>query len=137
MKKIKITLGLLVVVFVALVIYQNREYFLAKQALIFILVPEKFQWTAPEVQNVAFFGGCLAIGILIAGYLGLVSKFRSMKSIKQLNKTIVSQVETIESLKAELENFKAPSNPDNLEKSEENLSSNNALPNNETPLLKD
>ncbi len=107
MRKIKITFGLLVIIFVALLIYQNRAYFFAKQALSFILVPEKFQWTAPAVENVAYFGGCLVIGILIASYFGLISKFRSVKNIKQLNKTILSQVETIESLKAEIDSFKS------------------------------
>lgn len=102
MKKFKLTLGLLVVIFVALLIYQNRAYFFAKQALSFILVPEKFQWTAPAVANVVYFGGCLLIGFLIAGYFGLVAKLRSMKTIKQINKTILS----LESLKAELETFK-------------------------------
>ncbi|MBF0378059.1 MAG: hypothetical protein HQK72_11325 [Desulfamplus sp.] len=106
MKKFKLTLGLLVIIFVALVIYQNRAYFFAKQALSLVLVPEKFQWTAPAIENVAYLGGCLIIGVLIAGYVGLVSKFRSMKNIKQLNKTILSQTDTIESLKAELETFK-------------------------------
>ncbi len=106
MRKIKFTLGLLVIILVSLVIYQNRAYFFAKQALTFILVPEKFQWTLPAVENVAYFGICLAIGILIVGYLGLVSKLRTMKTIKQHNKTILSQTDTIESLKAELENFK-------------------------------
>ncbi|MBF0228182.1 MAG: hypothetical protein HQK63_01090 [Desulfamplus sp.] len=106
MKKFKLTLGLLVITFVALVIYQNRAYFFAKQTLSLVIVPEKFQWTAPAIENVAYFGTCLIIGILIAGYIGLVSKFRSMKNIKQLNKTIISQNDTIESLKAELETFK-------------------------------
>ena len=106
MKKFKLTLGLLVVIFVALIIYQNRAYFFAKTSLSFILVPDKFQWTAPAVENLAYFGGCLVIGILIAGYLGLVSKFRSRKTIKQLNAAILSQTETINALQSELDTFK-------------------------------
>lgn len=106
MKKIKLTLGLLVIIFVALVIYQNRAYFFLKQALSFNLGVETWHWTAPEAQNVAYFGGSLLIGFLIAGYLGIVSKFRSMKTIKQINKTLLAQIGTIESLQAELETFK-------------------------------
>ncbi|MBF0258810.1 MAG: hypothetical protein HQK62_08230 [Desulfamplus sp.] len=106
MKKIKLTLGLIVIIFVALVIYQNRTYFLAKQALSLNLGVETWHWTAPEVQNVAYFGGCLVIGFLMAGYLGIASKFKSMKTIKHLNKTLVSQINTIESLQTELETFK-------------------------------
>lgn len=106
MKKIKFTLGLLVVIFVALVIYQNRTYFLAKQALSLSLGVETWHWTAPEAQNVAYFGGCLVIGFLIAGYLGVASKLKSMKNIKQLNKTIITQIGTIESLQSELQSLK-------------------------------
>ncbi|MBF0204916.1 MAG: hypothetical protein HQK67_11570 [Desulfamplus sp.] len=106
MKKIKLTLGLLVIVFVTLVIYQNRTYFFTKQPLSLSLGVETWNWTAPDVENVVYFGGSLVIGFLIAGYLGLVSKFRSMKTIKHLNKTIVAQIETIDSLKNELDNFK-------------------------------
>jgi len=106
MKKIKLTLGLLVIIFVALVIYQNRAYFFVKQALSFNLGVETWHWTAPEVQNVAYFGGCLVIGFLIAGYLGIVSKLRSMKTIKQLNKTLLTQIGAIESLQSELGTLK-------------------------------
>ncbi|KJR44069.1 hypothetical protein MCHI_000033 [Candidatus Magnetoovum chiemensis] len=129
MKKFKFTLGLLVIIFVALVIYQNRAYFFAKQALSLVIVPEKFQWTAPAIENVAYFGGCIIIGILIAGYIGLVSKFRSMKNIKQLNKTILSQTETIESLKSELETFKQ-----NNYLEDSSINNENLLPDNE-PIL--
>jgi len=106
MKKIKLTLGLLVIIFVALVIYQNRAYFFAKQALSFSLGVETWHWTAPETQNVAYFGGCLVIGFLIAGYLGLVSKLRSMKTVKELNRNLLTQIGTIESLQSELATFK-------------------------------
>ncbi|MBF0468425.1 MAG: hypothetical protein HQK61_06015 [Desulfamplus sp.] len=106
MKKIKLTLGLIVIIFVALVIYQNRTYFLAKQALSLSLGVETWHWTAPEVENVAYFGGCLVIGFLMAGYLGIASKLKSMKTIKHLNKTLVTQIDTIESLQTELETFK-------------------------------
>ncbi|SLM30014.1 conserved hypothetical protein [Desulfamplus magnetovallimortis] len=107
MKKFKAFVVLLVVVFVALVIYQNREYFFTKQALSLSLGVETWQWTAPEIENVYYFGGSLLIGLLITGYLGLCAKFRSRKTMKMLNVTINSQHQTIDTLQTELDKFKS------------------------------
>ncbi|MFO7884779.1 MAG: hypothetical protein R6U68_08160 [Desulfobacteraceae bacterium] len=106
MKKVKLFLFLIVVIFVGLIIYQNREFFLTKQALSLSLGVETWQWTAPGVANVAYWGGCFVIGLIITGWMGLMLKFKSQKKIKSLNKTIDSHIETISSLKTELEAFK-------------------------------
>ncbi|MBF0413161.1 MAG: hypothetical protein HQK70_10675 [Desulfamplus sp.] len=141
MKKFKLTLGLFVVIFVILLIYQNRAYFFAKQTLSFILVPEKFQWTAPAVENLAYFGGCLVIGILITGYLGLVAKLRSRKTIKQLNSTIISQTETINALQSELDTFKQTSyiedDLDDIATTDEGLLTNSKQPASEPMMIEE
>ena len=69
MKKLKLFLGLIVVIFIALLIYQNREYFMVQQALSFSLGVETWHWTAPPAQNVAYMGGCLLIGLLYASLI--------------------------------------------------------------------
>lgn len=107
MKKIKVLLGLLVVGFVALVIYQNREYFLTKQALSLSLGVETWNWTSPEIENVYYFGGCFIIGLIMTGYLGLCSKLKARKINKNLNATIVDNLQTIETLQTELDTFKS------------------------------
>ena len=88
------------------VIRQNREYFFTKQALSLSLGVETWHWTAPGVENVYYFGGCLLIGLLFAGFIGLSSKLRSKRAIKSLNATIESHLEMISSLKSELEKLK-------------------------------
>lgn len=106
MKKVKIILGLIVVALAGTVIYQNSEYFFAKTALTFTLVLFKtFHWTLPEVSNIAFFGASLVIGLVIAGGVAIASWLSSRKATKELNATIESQQETINSLKSQLSAF--------------------------------
>ena len=107
MKKFKAFIVLLVVVFVALVVYQNRAYFLTKQALSLSLGVETWHWTAPEIYNVYYFGGCLLIGIIISGYMGLMSKIKSRQIVKGLNTTLNAHLQTIETLRMELDKFKS------------------------------
>jgi len=106
MKKVKLFLFLIVVIFVGLIIYQNREFFLTKQALSLSLGVETWQWTAPGVENVYYWGGCFVIGLILTGWMGLMSKLKLSRKNKSLNKTIDSHIETISSLKTELEAFK-------------------------------
>jgi len=105
MKKIKLFFGLIILIFASLVVYQNRDYFFAKQTLSLSLGVETWQWTAPAIQNLAYFSISLALGLLGAGFIGLASKLKSKKTIKSLNATIESHLEKIASLKAELEPF--------------------------------
>ncbi|MFO7748641.1 MAG: hypothetical protein R6V54_00970 [Desulfobacteraceae bacterium] len=107
MKKVKLFIGLIILVFAGLIIYQNRDFFFATQALSLSLGVKTWNWTAPAVENVYYWGGCLGIGLLITGYLGFVSKLKSKKTIKSLNKTIESHLEMISSLKRELEAFRS------------------------------
>ncbi len=105
MKKIKLFFGLIILIFAGLVVYQNRDYFFAEQALALSLGVETWHWTAPPAQNIAYFGIALALGLLGAGFYGIASKLKSKKTIKSLNATIESHLEKIASLKAELEPF--------------------------------
>ena len=106
MKKIKLFLGFIVLVFASLVIYQNRGYFFAQQALSFSLGIETWHWTAPLIHNIVYYAIFLVLGLLVAGFLGLSSKLKSKKTIKSLNLTIESNLEKIASLKDELDTFK-------------------------------
>ncbi len=103
MKKFKMFLGLLVVVFVALIIYQNRAYFFAKQALSLSLGVPDWNWTTQEFENVAYYGGCFVIGLLVLAFMWLGSKLKSMKIIKKLDKEVKTHLETIASLNIELD----------------------------------
>lgn len=107
MKKLKLFLGLIVVIFIALLIYQNREYFLTQQALSFSLGVETWQWTAPPAQNVLYMGGCLLVGLLYAALISFSLKLKSKKAIKILNAENATHLEEIASLKQELDKYEA------------------------------
>ena len=106
MKKIKLFLGLVIIIFASLIVYQNRDYFFAKQALSLDLGVETWLWTAPGFENLAYFGVMLLIGFLFAGFMGLSSKLKSRKMIKTQKITIKSHQEMINSLKNELQAFR-------------------------------
>ena len=71
MKKVKLFFGLLILIFAGLIIYQNREYFFAKQALSLSLGVETWHWTAPGIMNLAYFGIFMLLGLVIAGFSAL------------------------------------------------------------------
>ena len=107
MKKLKLFLGLIVVIFISLLIYQNRAYFLAQQELSFSLGVETWHWTAPAVQNVAYMGACLLVGLLYAGFISMSLKLKSKKTLKILKAENAAQLEEIANLKNELEKYQA------------------------------
>ena len=105
MKKIKMVVLLLILVAVGLLIYQNRDYFFAKNALSFSLGVESWNWTFTGIWNIGYFGICLAIGLLITGWKCISISMKSKKTIKGLNSDIESHLGTISSLKTELEKY--------------------------------
>jgi hypothetical protein len=105
MKKIKIGLFFIILICFGILIYQNNEYFLAKHSFNLDLKITSWQWVLPEVMNIGYFGIFFCLGFLVAAYLGLSSKFRSIKTIKRLKNDMNSSHEQIISLKTELDKF--------------------------------
>jgi uncharacterized integral membrane protein len=103
MKKVKVVLWLIVLIFLGLLVYQNQEYFFSTNALQIDLKISTWQWSLPELQTIAYMGICFAVGFIWAGILGLSSRFRLKKEIKTLNQTVDSHAAQISSLKTELE----------------------------------
>jgi len=99
MKKIKFLLAIIVIGFLGLVFYQNKDFFMANQALYINLGFIKLGIPAlPNIFYHFFFAFC---SILIIGFLWFLSFLKSRKKIKILNATIASHVEGIASLKQE------------------------------------
>lgn len=105
MKTLKFIIFLIVLGFLALIYFQNAEYLTAKQSLMLDLKFKTWQWTFPELWNLAYFGICFVIGFIIAAFYGLGSKLKSKQIIKSLNATIDSHAAQISSLRTELEVF--------------------------------
>ena len=105
MKKIKIGLFFIILICFAVIIYQNNEYFFSKHSMNIDLKIESWQWVFPKFMNIGYLGVSFALGFLVAGYMGISSKFKSRKIFKRLNHDINSYHEQIESLKTELDKF--------------------------------
>jgi len=105
MKTIKYLLWLIVLGFIGILIYQNLDYFMTKRALKIDLKIASWNWTLPELQNIAYFGICFILGFFLAGIRGFVAKLGLKKDIKKKNTAIASFKEQLVSLKTELDVF--------------------------------
>ncbi|MDH4206925.1 MAG: LapA family protein [Desulfobacteraceae bacterium] len=106
MKKVKIVLWIIFLGFIAIIFFSNKDYFLAKQGIqINLLFTEPFQ--IQELPNAIYFLVFFLAGFLIAYFISLSERFKSKKTIKNLNAAATSQLEEISVLKKEIDSLKA------------------------------
>ncbi len=106
MKTIKLLFWLIILALLGTLIYQNQDYFMAMTTLNLDLKIAGWAWVIPPIQNIAYFGICFLLGLVLAGMKGLFSAFGLKKQINSGNKTIASLQAEINSLKTELDVFK-------------------------------
>lgn len=104
MKRTKLVLWIIILGFVALIIFQNKEFFLRKQSLGINLYFVNYH--TPELHNAIIFLACFMAGVIVAYFFSLSERFKSNKMIKDLNSSVDSHLETISALKSELESLK-------------------------------
>jgi len=112
MKKLKLFLGLVFVIFIALLIYQNRKFFFAEHALTFSLGVETWHWTAPSTHILIYMGACLLIGLIFSALILFPLQTKSKQTIKILNGENTAHLEEIDSLKKEIEKYEAAPDPE-------------------------
>jgi uncharacterized integral membrane protein len=105
MKKVKIVLWIILLGFLAIIFYSNQDYFLAKQS-IQIKIPHIATKSFKEMPNVVYFLVFFVIGFLVAYFFSLSERFKSKKTIKNLNTAATSQLQEISTLKKELDALK-------------------------------
>ncbi|WP_022664066.1 LapA family protein [Desulfospira joergensenii] len=105
MKTIKFLFLLIILGLLGLLVYQNLDYFMAKQALSIDLKISGWHWTTPELPTLAFWGICFGIGLLITGFKGLATAFSLGREIKKKNAGIDSLKKEIKDLKSRLDVF--------------------------------
>jgi len=103
-KRVKIGIWVIIIGFLALMVYQNQNFFLAKQSLGLNLYFKSY--SLPEVVNVFLFFICFLVGLLFAAYFLFFDRFKLKKINKTLNTTINTHLEKISSLEKELETLK-------------------------------
>jgi uncharacterized integral membrane protein len=105
MKKATLIIWVIIFGFMALVIFQNQTFFLAKQTLrINLGVFEEYN--SPEVPNAIFVLFFFFIGLLIGYLFTIPGRFKAKRTIKKLNATITSQSGELSELKREINTLK-------------------------------
>jgi uncharacterized integral membrane protein len=106
MKKVKIVLWVIFLGFIAIIFFSNKDYFLAKQG-IQINIPFSEPFQLQELPNAIYFLIFFLAGFLIAYSISLSERFKSKKTIKNLNAAATSQLEEISVLKKEMDSLKS------------------------------
>ncbi len=101
MKKVKLVVWMLIIAFVAVVIYQNKGFFWdTKQSLAVDLAFAKYQ--IPEVEHLIIFGAFFAAGFLLGIYFLIGRGLKKKKLVKALKTQVKEQTEKADALEEEL-----------------------------------
>lgn len=103
-KRVKIGIWVVIIGFLALIVFQNQNFFLARQSLGLNLYFKNY--SLPEVANIFLFFISFLAGLLFAAYFIFLDRFKLKKTNKTLNTTINTHLEKISSIEKELETFK-------------------------------
>jgi uncharacterized integral membrane protein len=106
MKKVKIALWVIFLGLIAIIFFSNKDYFMAKHGIqinLFVSEPLHIQ----ELPNVIYFLVFFLVGFLIAYFISLSERFKSKKTIKNLNAAATSQLQEISVLKKEVDSLKS------------------------------
>lgn len=106
MKKVKIFLWIIFLGFIAIVFLSNKNYFFYTKKSMQILVPFAEPYQFQEMPNAIYFLVFFLTGFLIAYFISLSERFKSKKTIKNLNAAATSQLEEISGLKKEIDSLK-------------------------------
>ncbi len=106
MRIIKLIFFLVVVGVLALFMYQNQEYFFTKISLMINFYMPGAEYQAPEIPTILILAVSFVIGFLLSYILTMFGRFKSKRTIKNLNAKINSHLDTISKLKSEVESMK-------------------------------
>ena len=110
MKRTKIAFWLILIGFIALLAYQNWDFFMSEHRLrLNLFVTEEF--STPKLQNAILFLFFFFAGLLISYFITLFERFKSKKTIKTLNAALETNQKLLDELKKELSLLKGETPP--------------------------
>ena len=105
MKKATLIIWAIIFGLLALVIFQNQEFFLSKQSLrINLGVTEEY--LTPELPIAVLVLIFFFCGIVIAYLFSISARFKAKRTIKKLNVTVASQTGEVSELRSEINSLK-------------------------------
>lgn len=113
MKRFKYGLWAIFIALLGLLVYQNKDFFLAKYRLGLNL--GFYQNETAELHNLVIIAAFFFLGMLIAYASSLFERHRAKKTIKTLQSTIDASSGTIAALKKEVDALKVGWEPDHEE----------------------
>ena len=109
MKKATLLLWLIIFGFIALLILQNKTFFMAQNA--FILDFGVKQYAIPEIYNAILVLIFFFAGLIIAYLFSFSARFKAKRTIKKLNTTIAAHMNEMDGLKGEINKLKGLETP--------------------------
>ena len=113
MRKFKIGFWAIIFGLVGIVIFQNQDFFMAKQSLGIDLIFTKYE--TPELHRAILFAGIFLTGFVISYIFTLIDRLKFRKVVKSLGAEIDSQNENITLLVNELESLKGGNKAESVE----------------------
>ena len=117
MRKFKIGFWAVIFGLMGIVIFQNQDFFMAKQSLSVDFIFAKYE--TPELHRAILFAGIFLTGFIISYIFTLIDRLSFRRVVKSLAAEIDSQNENITLLINELESLKGGSSGSNKENEEE------------------
>jgi hypothetical protein len=106
MKKVKLVVWLLIFGFLALVIFQNEDYFLNAQQHLRLNLHFFDEFKSPSLPPAVFHLVFFFFGVVAAYGMSTAGRFRSRKAIKRLQVAAEAREKELMSLKTELAGLK-------------------------------
>ncbi|MFZ5568817.1 MAG: hypothetical protein ACOZF0_00325 [Thermodesulfobacteriota bacterium] len=100
MKAVKITLLAILLLFLLVAAYQNREFLLETENLTIELFA--FRYESPKLPIGMMFSVCFLAGMLLAYFFTLLSQYQASCAIKSLDRIRNEQTKTIANLESRL-----------------------------------
>jgi uncharacterized integral membrane protein len=105
MKKLTLIIWAIIFGLIALVIFQNQAFFLAKQSLrVNLGIIDAYY--SPELPNAVILIIFFLAGLVIAYVFNFPVRFRARQTIKKLNAKLATRDEEMSELKREIQNLK-------------------------------
>jgi uncharacterized integral membrane protein len=110
MKKATLIVWVIILGFIALVIFQNQTFFMTSHSLRLNLGVIN-EYHTPEMPIAVVFIFFFFSGIVIAYLFGLSTRFKARRTAKKLNAAIISHKDEAAKLKSELDTLKGQDTP--------------------------
>jgi len=101
---------LIIIAFLALLAYQNWDFFMSQHGLRIDLLVTEYQ--TPQLQNAVLFLIFFFAGLLISYFFTLLERYKSKKMIKSLSASLEMNQRMLEEMRKELQSLKGEAPPD-------------------------